>query len=198
MLLADEIELGIVRDSRHEEADLEESPLYGDELVLATAPGRPLARATRVSLSDLSGERLVVLSQVPGWAVISRAILRGAGTPPRHVIQVDNAAVACELIRGGVAIGWVPLTCVTDDFKTGLLVRVPVADGPTIRTRIVALEHRSPTSATVKAFVAAMREAGSVAGSPVQHLEARRPRQRREREQPVRRTRGTNERASGC
>jgi DNA-binding transcriptional LysR family regulator len=83
-------------------------PLISEPIVLACAPGHPLARRRTVRLADLDGERFV--ETPPRWAI--RALLDetfdAAGLSRRIVCEVTDWTTLLDLVAAGVGVALIP------------------------------------------------------------------------------------------
>jgi DNA-binding transcriptional LysR family regulator len=90
------------------DAGLSVLPLISEPIVLACAPGHPLARWRTVRLADLDGERFV--ETPPRWAI--RALLDetfdAAGLSRRIVCEVTDWTTLLDLVAAGVGVALIP------------------------------------------------------------------------------------------
>lgn len=125
------------------------SRLECQPMVVACAPGHPLARAATVSLAELDTETYVDFA--PGWVTrdVTDHALRMAGLTRRVALEVNDVHTLLDLVAQGLGVALVP-----DSFrhKQTNARFVPVAGtAPVWRT---AVATTAPSAAT-RAFLAA-------------------------------------------
>jgi DNA-binding transcriptional LysR family regulator len=86
---------------RRERPDLSIEPLYSEELLLATAPGHPLAKKPQVQLRDLADEPFVVFKE--GSSL--RDALNGAASAEGFEIKVSVETGSNDSVRSLVSAG---------------------------------------------------------------------------------------------
>ena len=113
------------------------TPLFDDPLVLATAPGHPLAGRRSVQISDLGGLALVMFREGYDLREVTLAACREAGVEPRLVSQGGEMDGVLALVAAGMGAAVVPAIALPSD---GSLIAIPFAQ-PGLR-RTVALAQR--------------------------------------------------------
>jgi DNA-binding transcriptional LysR family regulator len=108
MVVEGELDCALVSVVPHRTEGLDVVPVLAEPLVLACAPGHPLAEAERVTLDRLAGERFVETH--PAWAirVLIDAAFRDAGLTRRIACEVNEWAMVLDLVAAGVGVALVP------------------------------------------------------------------------------------------
>jgi len=128
--------------------------LARDRLVAVLAPEHPLAGAQDVGLADLAAEPFVDFPYgSAGRAQTDQAFAR-AGLSRDVAFEVTDAPLMAQVIRHGLAIGFLPSAYLQRAPELGGLVTATVTDAPS-RVEYVVWGKPGPTPATV-AFLAAM------------------------------------------
>jgi DNA-binding transcriptional LysR family regulator len=128
--------------------------LARDRLVAVLAPDHPLAGAQDVGLADLASEPFVDFPYgTAGRAQTDRAFAR-SGLSRDVAFEVTDAPLMAQVIRHGLAIGFLPSTYLERAPELSGLATATVTDAPT-RVEYVVWGKPGPTPAT-RAFLAAM------------------------------------------
>jgi DNA-binding transcriptional LysR family regulator len=114
------------------------TPLFDDPLVLAVAPGHPLATRSTVGMSDLHGLALVMFREGYDLRSVTLAACRAAGAEPHLVSQGGEMDGVLAFVAAGLGAAVVPAIALPSDHRVSA---VPFAD-PGIR-RTVALAQRN-------------------------------------------------------
>jgi DNA-binding transcriptional LysR family regulator len=161
LVLAEEVEVGLVREIRH--ADVEVTPLYEDELVLVVERSHPFAARGRIRIGELAREHLVTFDRASSYNELTQALFREAGVAPRGVIELDNVEAAKRCVVRGLGVALLPRQAVHDELTARKLRAVAIAGARPIRRRIVAIRRRDLGSppAPVAGFLEILRETSS-------------------------------------
>lgn len=153
MVLADEVEIGLIRSLRHR--DVESHALFDDELVLVARPEHRFARAGRITLGEIAEEQLILFDRESSYTEQTSALFRDAGIVLRDVMELDNIDAAKKMVEQGLGISLLPGSAVRDEIRSGTLRAVEIAGARPIRHRMVAVRRRSaePPSAWARAFL---------------------------------------------
>ena len=139
MVLHDQVQLGIMRSLIHQE--IENTPLYTDNLVLIAGPGHRLAGAgtgRRAFMADLAGEVLVLFGRSSSYLEFTTATFRQAGVLPYSVLELDNIEAAKKMVEQGLGVSLVPASTVTTELAAGTLTAIELVDAAPVRREIVA------------------------------------------------------------
>lgn len=175
MVLAESVELAIVREPRHDDIDV--IPLYEDELTLVTHPSHPFARRGSARLSDVVAEGLVVFDRASSYYELTQALFVGAGAPPRMIMELDNFEAAKKMLEEGLGVALLPVVAVTRELELGQLASVPIVDAGPVHRRMVVIRRNDigPPGGIARAFLGLLTEMiGTIPAAPARHG-ARRP-----------------------
>lgn len=142
---------------RPEESGLMTVSIGADELVLLMPPGHPLASRRRVTMADVSAERIIAHNDPsPGRERVLR-MFEDKQIPLHMMIEVPSLDGIKRAIELGMGVALLPRRCALTEITAGRLVGVPVAD--LSRRREVKLVCRpSARSTAAEAFLAVARE----------------------------------------
>jgi DNA-binding transcriptional LysR family regulator len=143
MTLRHEIDVGLVRELRHQLVD--SLPLYEDELVLVAEPRHPFAVANEIPVERMADARLILFDRTSSYYDLTNALFREAGVAPRGVMELDNIDAAKQMVEQGLGVALLPATAVADELASGALSAVTVVGARPIRRRIVAIRLRDAT-----------------------------------------------------
>jgi DNA-binding transcriptional LysR family regulator len=114
------------------------TPLFDDPLVLAVAPGHPLAGRATVGVADLDGLALVMFREGYDLRSVTLAACRAAGAEPHLVSQGGEMDGVLAFVAAGLGAAVVPAIALPSDDR---VTAVPFADPGIHRT--VALAQRN-------------------------------------------------------
>jgi DNA-binding transcriptional LysR family regulator len=157
MLLADEVQVGLVRDLTNPE--VETIVLYEDEIVLVAYPGHEFASSGRTTIGRAAAEPIVLFDRGSSYYGLINGFFRQAGVIPNVAMELDSLEATKRMVEQGLGIALVPLVTVERELEAGTLVSIELTDTETIR-RPISLIHRRHRKLprTVQAFVDAMVE----------------------------------------
>lgn len=161
LVLAEQIDVGIVREIRH--ADIDVVPLYEDELVLVVDRTHPFAERGRIRIADLAFEHLVTFDRASSYNELTQALFREAGVSPRGVIELDNVEAAKRCVARGLGVALLPRQAVREELARKTLRAVAMVGARPIRRKIVAIRRRDAgeAPAAVTEFLELIREQGA-------------------------------------
>jgi len=120
----DRADLMLVKDYSRD-ASLEEHPLGEIEVVLAVAQGHVLAREERVSLEDLHRHvELTVHDSSESKRILDTRIFGGD-----RVFYLSDFSMKKRAIALGLGFGWVPVSLVEEELRSGAFVVLPYEGG---------------------------------------------------------------------
>ena len=183
LVLADQVDLGLVRALRHPE--IESTQLYEDRLVLVVEPDHPFSATGRTDMDALGREQLVLFDRTSSYYELTSALFREAGVVPVGVMELDNIEAAKKMVQEGFGVALLPLTAVPGELEMGSLREIEVAGTRPVRRQIVAIRRRDrgvPAGA-VASFLGALEAMRSELARepPRRGAESRRGRARGER-----------------
>jgi DNA-binding transcriptional LysR family regulator len=159
MVLADEVQVGLVRALGHRE--VESIPVYEDHLVLVVPPGHRFAGGG-VGLEDLSAEPLILFDRTSSYHDLTSALFREAGVLPSSILELDNIEAAKQMVAHGLGVALLPRIAVTAEVAAGTLAEVEVVGASPVRRQIVAIRRvdGSGDSPLVRRFLGMLRTPG--------------------------------------
>jgi DNA-binding transcriptional LysR family regulator len=139
---------------------LEVKPLFQEPMVVAVAPGHPLAAERRPDVHTLARHTLLLREPpVLGHKRIL-GMLQDAGVAPRILEFGSTEAVKSEAVAGnGAAV--LPRSTVADAIESGALVACSVGGFRPIRTVYLTWLARTPLSPVAESFVRLVRGSGT-------------------------------------
>jgi DNA-binding transcriptional LysR family regulator len=141
------------------------TPLFDDPLVLATAPGHPLAGRRSVRVHDLDALALVMFREGYDLREVTLAACREAGVEPRLVSQGGEMDGVLALVAAGMGAAVVPAIALPSD---GSLIAVPFAQPGLQRTVALAQRTDRPLARPAQALAEQLAQAhGSARPHPV-------------------------------
>ncbi len=139
-VLSGAIELGIVAYPEKRRG-LTIVPLPGDRLVLICPPSHLLAQRKKVKAAELGGQDFVHFERdIPTRRATDR-IFRAHSVVVHRVAEFDNIETIKRAVEVGFGLGIVPRPSVLDEYKSGQLIVVALAEPEWTRT--VGIIHRS-------------------------------------------------------
>ncbi|MFQ6019728.1 MAG: LysR substrate-binding domain-containing protein, partial [Dehalococcoidia bacterium] len=106
LLLADEIQVGLVRSLNHPE--IETIPLYEDEIVLISNPDHRFAEKGRVGIDKLALEPIILFDRGSSYYSLINGFLRQAGVMPNVAMELDSLEATKRMVEEGLAIALIP------------------------------------------------------------------------------------------
>jgi len=160
LLLTDEVQVGIGRTLSS--PDVEQVPLYDDEITLVAYPQHEFARTGRATISEAAREPIVLFDRGSSYYGMIHDLFRKAAVIPNVAMELDSLEATKRMVEEGLGIALVPLVTVERELKEGSLVRVELSDvAPIERPISLMLRKNRKRSRTVQAFVEMMAEAYS-------------------------------------
>jgi DNA-binding transcriptional LysR family regulator len=138
-------------------------PLFDDPLVLAVAPGHPLAGRRRVDVRDLHGLALVMFREGYDLRSVTLAACRAAGAEPHLVSQGGEMDGVLAFVAAGLGAAVVPSIALPSDHR---VVAVPFADPGISRTVALAQRNDRALARPARALADQLTEATAEARSP--------------------------------
>jgi DNA-binding transcriptional LysR family regulator len=159
MVLADEVELGVVRSLRH--PAIQSTPVYEETLVLVVDAEHPFAARGEISVEELSGAQLILFDRASSYHDLTAAFLREAGVTPRGVMELDNIDATKKMVEQGLGVALLPQSAVAAELEGGTLRAVRIADAERVRRQIVVIRRRDAGEPTglVAAFMDTLAQA---------------------------------------
>jgi DNA-binding transcriptional LysR family regulator len=149
-------ELGMI-SFRPDPAQFRTIAVYADSLALIVSPGHPLAKKSRVSISDLGSELFVAHNVASPLRQKVIETFQRYRTPLNMAIELPTIEAIKRFVAMGNGVALVPHLTVARELETGDLVKVPV-DELEMR-RVLRLVHRRQVtlSYAARAFLRTVR-----------------------------------------
>ena len=165
MVLADQVQVGLVRTISHPEVVT--VPLYQDEVVLVASQEHALAKKGRASIEDVSNERLIMFNRGSSYYSLVDDALRKAGALVSPAMELDNMEATKKMVEEGLGIAMLPKAAVERELRQGDLCQVRV-EGMDMPRREVALIYRRgrPLSRAAQVFIQLLEERYGVTALP--------------------------------
>ncbi len=138
------------------------TPLFDDPLVLAVAPGHPLAGRDEVGVGDLHGLSLVMFREGYDLRSVTLAACRAAGAEPHLVSQGGEMDGVLAFVAAGLGAAVVPAIALPSDHG---VTAVPFAD-PGIRRTVALAQRNDRALARPARALADQLTASTTAGRP--------------------------------
>jgi DNA-binding transcriptional LysR family regulator len=166
MVLADDVQVGLVRALHHPE--VVSIPVYEDHLVLVVPRDHRFTGGGGIRLEDLDTEPLILFDRTSSYHELTSALFREAGVLPNSVMELDNIEAAKKMVAAGLGVALLPHIAVTAEVASGSLAEVQVVGASPVRRQIVAIRRRDggTGSAPVRRFLAAVEETGQALANP--------------------------------
>lgn len=157
MLLADEVQVGLARSLSHPE--VENIPLYDDEIVLVAPPSHPFAAAGQATIAQAATEPIVLFDRGSSYYSLIHNFFRQASVIPNVSMELDSLEATKRMVEEGLGIALVPAVTIERELEAGTLVKINLTDALPIRRPISLIYRRSrKRSRAVQAFVDTMAE----------------------------------------
>lgn len=165
MLLADEVQVALVRALNHPELD--GIHLYDDEIVLVANPGHPFASSGRATIAEAAAEPIVLFDRGSSYYGLINNFFRQAGVIPNVAMELDSLEATKRMVEEGLGIALVPAVTIERELEAGKLVKIDLEDAEQI-TRPISLVYRANRKRprATQAFIDSVSEMYRV-GEPV-------------------------------
>ena len=140
LVLAEQVQIAIVRTLRHPE--IESTPLYEDEVVLATHPAHAFAGDHAVRVEQLGDQPLILFDPSSSYHELTSAMYRAAGVAPRGVMVLDSIDAAKRMVQLGLGIALLPRSALREELDDGSVAAITVVSTAPVRRQIVAIRRR--------------------------------------------------------
>ena len=139
MILADEVQVGLVRALHH--ADIDAIHLYDEDVVLVVNPSHEFARDGTVAISEVARQPIIFYDKGSSYYSLTQSMFRQAGIVPHIAMELDSMEATKKMVEEGLGIALLPRTSVEREVALGILCQVSVKDAANIK-RPVALIYR--------------------------------------------------------
>lgn len=161
MLLADEVQVALVRALNHPELDC--IHLYDDEIILVANPGHPFTATQSATIAEAASEPIVLFDRGSSYYGLINNFFRQAGVIPNVAMELDSLEATKRMVEEGLGIALVPAITVERELEAGKLVKIGLVDAEPI-TRPISLVYRSGRKRprAIQAFIDSVSEMYSV------------------------------------
>ncbi len=157
MVLSEEIQVGVARALHHPEVVTKH--LYDEQIVLATHPGHPFARAGSASIYEVASEPLIVYDKESTYFVLIERVCREAGIVPNIQMDLDSIESTKRMIERGLGVSFLPLNALRRELSLGTLAHVRLKEGYQITLPTAVMVRRASSyGAIVTAFLDLLHE----------------------------------------
>ena len=152
MLLADDVQVGLVRSLSHPE--VEAVHLYDDEIVLVAYSQHPFASSRRASVEEVASQPVILFDRASSYYGLIHSFFRQAGVIPNVTMELDSLEATKRMVEQGLGIALVPLVTIERELAAGSLVKVDIVDSAPIKRPISLIyRHHRKRPRTVQAFI---------------------------------------------
>jgi DNA-binding transcriptional LysR family regulator len=152
MLLADEVQVGLVRSLIHPQ--VETVDLYADEVILVSSPEHPFAAGRWATIEAVAAQPVILFDRGSSYYGLIHGFFRQAGVVPNVAMELDSMEATKRMVEEGLGIALLPRVCLERELKLGTLAEVTISDALPISRRIALIYRRSRKLArTVQAFL---------------------------------------------
>ena len=158
-------ELGVV-SFRPDPEQFRTIAVYGDSLDLIVSPRHPLARAKRVSITDLGSELFVAHNVTSPLRRKVIETFQRYRTPLNMAIELPTIEAIKRFVALGNGVALVPHLSVAGELETGVLVRVPVDELEMKRVLRLVYRRQATLSYAARAFLRTLKSLAKEQGPP--------------------------------
>ncbi len=158
-------ELGVV-SFRPDPEQFRTIAVYGDSLDLIVSPRHPLARAKRVSITDLGSELFVAHNVTSPLRRKVIETFQRYRTPLNMAIELPTIEAIKRFVAMGNGVALVPHLSVAGELETGVLVRVPVDELEMKRVLRLVYRRQATLSYAARAFLRTLKTMAKEQGPP--------------------------------
>jgi len=152
MLLADEVQVGLVRSLIHPQ--VETVDLYADEVILVSSPEHPFATGRRATIEEVAAQPVILFDRGSSYYGLIHGFFRQAGVVPNVAMELDSMEATKRMVEEGLGIALLPRVCLERELKLGALAEITISDAPPISRQIALIYRKNRKLArTVQAFL---------------------------------------------
>jgi LysR family transcriptional regulator for metE and metH len=149
-----------IMSSDIDDARIEVTPLFEDEIVLIVAPKHPLTRRDFVRPGDFARETFLTYSTLADNTVYQR-MLRPAGVTPRRHMQVRLTEAMVEMAAAGAGVAALANWAVTPYVNAGIIAAVPLSSKGLMREWKAATLRGARRPSFLEEFISLVADAGT-------------------------------------
>jgi LysR family transcriptional regulator for metE and metH len=140
-----------------DDAAVELTPLFEDEMLLLVAEDHPLAHSAFVRPAQLAGEHLL-LHTLPEENSFIQTVLKPAGVTPQRCSQVELTEAIVELVRAGMGVAVLANWVIRGYERRGGIRAIPVSKSGLRRQWYAATLRQERTPPYRQRFLDALRD----------------------------------------
>jgi len=152
-----ELDMGLIEGELHH-PDLDIAHWRRDELVVFAAPGHPLAGADALSDAELMALPWIVREHGSGTRQAFERAMHGILTDLNIAMELQHTEAIKRAVEAGLGVGCLSQVCLTEAFKRGSLVPLPVPTRDFRREWFLITHREKYHSAALKEWLALCRE----------------------------------------
>lgn len=122
-----ELDLGLIEGDTHH-PDIEVQPWIADELVVFSAPGHQLAKASSISIEQLLQEQWILREKGSGTRETFDRALRNNHSKLNIRLELEHTEAIKRAVESGLGIGCISRLALKDAFRRGSLVPLATPD----------------------------------------------------------------------
>lgn len=122
-----ELDLGLIEGDTHH-PDIEVQPWIADELVVFSAPGHPLAKASNISIEQLLQEPWILREKGSGTRETFDRALRNNHAKLNIRLELEHTEAIKRAVESGLGIGCISRLALKEAFRRGSLVPLDTPD----------------------------------------------------------------------
>jgi DNA-binding transcriptional LysR family regulator len=139
--------------------------LRDEPILVAAAPGHPLAGAGRLRVEDLAGEEILLKAIGCGYRTLFERRLLAAGVRPSYATEFLGVETIKRCVQAGLGIAPLPRLAVAEELQSGRLVALPVDDLDLQVTLFLVWNAKRQLSTPERLFLDQVRERMAQAGA---------------------------------
>lgn len=139
MILADEVQVGLVRSLQHPE--IEAIHLYEEDIVLVVNPAHQFSRNGPVRIEEVARQPVIFYDKGSSYYTLTQSLFRQASVVPHVAMELDSIEATKKMVEEGLGIAMLPRAAVEREVSLGILCEVEVKDAESVR-RPVSLIYR--------------------------------------------------------
>lgn len=167
-LVADDaVHLGLLNSPINPQIDVDQVPLYDEEIILVAHPSHPLVQEEAITLNRLAREPFLTADRSCDYWVLVDKFWSSSGVVPRTAMDLNSVEAAKRMVLQGFGITMLPETCVRHEIRTGQMARLHIAGVEPLRRRTFLAHRRGKIwSGMTRAFLLILQQQFSVSLEP--------------------------------
>jgi DNA-binding transcriptional LysR family regulator len=134
-------DFSIILDEKQTDPDLEIFQIRNEEVVLISSPQHKLANKTKIEITDLEGESLVVTEEGCSYRSLIEKTLREYNVKCDFSFELGSLESIKQCVSYGLGISILPKIAVMEEYKNGRISVLPFSH-PTIQVYTQIIYHK--------------------------------------------------------